>query len=551
MIGAGTLGLLTIAALRHLTRAGTHHRRGQAPRAAAAGPRARRRQSSSSPASSPRPCARATGLAGGRRPAHRRRRRRHRLRRQRGVARRGARGRRARRHVVARRHARPRRRRPHRRCGTGRSTLLGAYAYGTETRLRPPHLRPRLRLVHDADLGRLVSATYPARPLRGRHRPRRRRRRPRRGEDRVRPPRRAREERSTVPRPGFVLDVDRSTPPILFHHGEGFRLEQLPAGRSRVIYPAEPLDAARRPRRAPSATRCSTRSATASRCRRCCCPGMKLTIAFDDISLPLPPMQRPDIRQRVIEAVLDLAADAGVDDVAPHRRARPAPAHDRGRAAPRASATGSTTPSRRTACSTTTTPRTPTTWCSSAHRPGRGGRDQQAGGRERPARLRQHQPRRHGRRPEDRRPPAWRRTERCATTTTCRRCSTAARSWTSTQSELHSSNWRMGRCIAATGVKVFQIETTLNNDTFPQAVRVPAEARVGVVGARPCGVPRGDQGARAHAAAASRVASSRRMRAPYGDHRRARRRGRGGARGDDRERLPPAAGAGARARPTS
>ena len=42
---------------------------------------------------------------------------------------------------------------------------------------------------------------------------------------------------------------------------------------------------------------------------------MKLTIVFDDISLPLPPMRRPDVRQRVIEAVLDLAAEAGVDDV--------------------------------------------------------------------------------------------------------------------------------------------------------------------------------------------------------------------------------------------
>src|SRR3954466_14911837 len=42
---------------------------------------------------------------------------------------------------------------------------------------------------------------------------------------------------------------------------------------------------------------------------------MKLTICFDDISLPLPPMRRPDVRQRVIEAVLDLAAAAGVDDV--------------------------------------------------------------------------------------------------------------------------------------------------------------------------------------------------------------------------------------------
>src|SRR5918999_1712163 len=73
-----------------------------------------------------------------------------------------------------------------------------------------------------------------------------------------------------MPRPGFVLDVDRSTPPILFHHGESLRLEKLPAGRSRVLYPREP---------------------------------------------PLPPMRRPDVRQRVIEAVLDLAAEAGVDDV--------------------------------------------------------------------------------------------------------------------------------------------------------------------------------------------------------------------------------------------
>src|SRR4029079_2097491 len=45
--------------------------------------------------------------------------------------------------------------------------------------------------------------------------------------------------------------------------------------------------------------------------------GRKLTIAFDDISLPLPPMQRPDVRQRVIEAVLDMAAEAGVEDLQP------------------------------------------------------------------------------------------------------------------------------------------------------------------------------------------------------------------------------------------
>lgn len=116
------------------------------------------------------------------------------------------------------------------------------------------------------------------------------------------------------PRSGLVLEVDRSTPPVVFHHGEGFRLEKLPTGRSRIIYPPEPLDGLADPEGAihhalhhpvgemdPLPALLFT--------------GMKLTIAFDDVSLPLPKMRRPDIRQRIIEQVLDLAAAAGVDDV--------------------------------------------------------------------------------------------------------------------------------------------------------------------------------------------------------------------------------------------
>ncbi|MGE0877984.1 MAG: lactate racemase domain-containing protein [Acidimicrobiia bacterium] len=116
-----------------------------------------------------------------------------------------------------------------------------------------------------------------------------------------------------MPRPGFVLDVDRSTPPTLFWRGEGFSLERLPAGRSRVVYPAEPLaplkdiDGAIR--------HALLNPVDSDPLPELLFPGMKLTIAFDDISLPLPKMRRPDIRQRVIEAVLDLAAAAGVDDV--------------------------------------------------------------------------------------------------------------------------------------------------------------------------------------------------------------------------------------------
>ena len=116
-----------------------------------------------------------------------------------------------------------------------------------------------------------------------------------------------------MPRPGFVLDVDRSTPPVLFHHGEGFRLEKLPVGRTRVIYPGEPLEPL-------DDVEASIADALANPLdmdplTELLRPGMRLTIAFDDISLPLPPMQRPDIRQRIIEQVLDLAAAAGVDDV--------------------------------------------------------------------------------------------------------------------------------------------------------------------------------------------------------------------------------------------
>jgi hypothetical protein len=115
------------------------------------------------------------------------------------------------------------------------------------------------------------------------------------------------------PRPGFVLEVDRSTPPTLFWHGEGFRLERLPVG-SRVIYPPEALpaledpDAAIRHALEHPLGDCEPLSALLR-------PGMRLTIAFDDVSLPLPPMQAPDVRGRVIEAVLDEAARAGVDDV--------------------------------------------------------------------------------------------------------------------------------------------------------------------------------------------------------------------------------------------
>jgi hypothetical protein len=105
------------------------------------------------------------------------------------------------------------------------------------------------------------------------------------------------------PRPGFVLEVDHSTPPTLFWHGEGFRLERLPVGQSGAVSARAPRSAGRPggghpPRPAPSLGDAEPLPALLR-------PGMKLTIAFDDVSLPLAPMRRPDARQLVMEQVLD------------------------------------------------------------------------------------------------------------------------------------------------------------------------------------------------------------------------------------------------------
>src|SRR2546430_4313498 len=113
-------------------------------------------------------------------------------------------------------------------------------------------------------------------------------------------------------RPGAVIEVDRNTPPVLFHYGEGVRLEKLPLG-SRIIYPPDPLDPIAHPERA--IRRALNHPVDDDPLKSLLRRGMKLTIAFDDLSLPLPPMAAPDVRQLVMEEVIDMAAEAGIDDL--------------------------------------------------------------------------------------------------------------------------------------------------------------------------------------------------------------------------------------------
>jgi hypothetical protein len=269
-------------------------------------------------------------------------------------------------------------------------------------------------------------------------------------------------------RPGFVLEVDRSTPPTLFWNGEGLRLERLPIG-SRIVYPPEPLASLPDPDAA-IAEALEHPLGDAQPLSSLLFPGMRLTIAFDDVSLPLPPMRRPDVRQRVIEAVLDRAAEAGVDDVvliaalALHRRMTEAELrHALGDRIYDAFA-----PSGRLRQHDAEDPEQlvhlGVTELGEDIELNRravesdllvyvninlvtmdGGHKSVATG------LASYRSLRHHHNPQT---------------------MVHSRSFMDQHhSELHSSNWRMGRRIAAAGVRIFQIETTLNTDTFPHEAR--------------------------------------------------------------------------------
>src|SRR5260370_41659088 len=106
-------------------------------------------------------------------------------------------------------------------------------------------------------------------------------------------------------RPGAVIEVDRNTPPVLFHYGEGVRLEKLPFG-ARIVYPPDPLDAIAHPERA--IRRALAKPLEDDPLKSLLRKGMKLTIAFDDLSLPLPPMAAPDVRQLVMCEGIELWA---------------------------------------------------------------------------------------------------------------------------------------------------------------------------------------------------------------------------------------------------
>src|SRR6266702_1784875 len=109
-----------------------------------------------------------------------------------------------------------------------------------------------------------------------------------------------------------VVIQDRKSPPRVLFSDTELLLEEVPIG-TRVVFPNPPVEPLANARAAirwainhPEG--CDPLHAKLR-------PGMKVVIALDDISLPLPPMKLPDIRERVLTIVLGLLADHGVEDV--------------------------------------------------------------------------------------------------------------------------------------------------------------------------------------------------------------------------------------------
>lgn len=109
-----------------------------------------------------------------------------------------------------------------------------------------------------------------------------------------------------------VVTIDSDSAPRIMFAGERFLLEDLPIG-TRVIYPKRPMTPVANPK---AAIRYAlSHPENMEPLHALLQPGMKVTIAVDDISMPLPIMRTPDVRQLVLEIVCEMLADHGVDDV--------------------------------------------------------------------------------------------------------------------------------------------------------------------------------------------------------------------------------------------
>ena len=110
----------------------------------------------------------------------------------------------------------------------------------------------------------------------------------------------------------FVVTLNKRSEPRIIPYGQTFLTARLPAG-TRVLYPPAPLEPLPDPDLAIRYALLHPEGADPLFAQLN--PNMRVTVAIDDLGVPLPQMRRPDLRERMLNLVLQTLADYGVDDV--------------------------------------------------------------------------------------------------------------------------------------------------------------------------------------------------------------------------------------------
>jgi hypothetical protein len=111
---------------------------------------------------------------------------------------------------------------------------------------------------------------------------------------------------------GCVVHLEANSAPRLMWYGEDLLSVKMPAG-TRVMYPNPTIPGL--PDRDAAIRYALSHPEEMEPLAALLKPGMKVTIAMDDISLPLPKMGRPDVRQSVLSVLLEMLAAKGVEDI--------------------------------------------------------------------------------------------------------------------------------------------------------------------------------------------------------------------------------------------
>ncbi len=118
--------------------------------------------------------------------------------------------------------------------------------------------------------------------------------------------------KALVSHEGCVVHLEGSSARRLMWYGEDLLTVKFPAG-TRVMYPNPTIPGLRD--REGAIRYALAHPEGMAPLESLLKPGIRVTIAMDDISLPLPKMRRPDIRQSVLTILLEKLAAKGVEDV--------------------------------------------------------------------------------------------------------------------------------------------------------------------------------------------------------------------------------------------